>query len=101
MSRGHFFGSFDPTTANGRAFMDIEGAVGTMTLMSKAVSAAQPKLRVMRLEASIDGTAVILTDVDLTGMGISREVCYRITVADLVSAIEVHGVEQWLDSLSR
>jgi hypothetical protein len=55
----------------------------------------------MRLEASIDGTAVILTDVDLTGMGISREVCYRITVADLVSAIEVHGVEQWLDSLSR
>ena len=80
--------------------MDIEGAVGTMTLMSTIVAATPPKVRVMRLEASIDGTAVLLADVDWTDKGISREVCYRITVSELVSAIQTHGVEQWLESLS-
>jgi hypothetical protein len=76
--------------------MEIFAAVGMMELMSTTDTAAQ--VRVLRLEASIDGSAVLMSDVDLTEPGVHREVCYRISVAELVSAIQKHGVERTMET---
>jgi hypothetical protein len=76
--------------------MEIFGAVGMMKLMSMTDTAVE--IRVLRLEASIDGSTLLLTDVDLTEPGVHREVCYRISVAKLVSAIQKHGVERTMES---
>lgn len=73
--------------------MNTYNAVGTISLLSKTGEAVGPDVHELRLEASIDGNALLMTDVDRTDRGVSRKSCYRITVAELVSAIQMYGIE--------
>lgn len=73
--------------------MNTYSAEGTISLLSTMGAAKGPDVRELRLEASIDGNALLMTDVDRTEPGIHRKIIYRITVAELVSAIQMHGIE--------
>jgi hypothetical protein len=78
--------------------MNTYSAIGTISLLSKTGATAGPDVHQLRLEASIDGNALLMTDVDSTEPGVHRKICYRITVAELVLAIQMHGIELTPDS---
>ena len=77
--------------------MRINGATGTMILMSERASERDDTtgqdVRVLRLEAAADGKAVLLIDVDQRKPGIHREIRYEITAAELIAAIRAQGAE--------
>jgi len=73
--------------------MRIHGATGTMTLMSELDTTSEREIRALRLEASVDGNAVVLTDIDRSTLGIRREVRYELTVAGFIAAICAHGTQ--------
>lgn len=58
-----------------------------MTLMSETEAPSEREIRALRLEASIDGKAVVLTDIDRRTPGIRREVRYQMTVTEFIAAI--------------
>ncbi|TDY24574.1 hypothetical protein B0G81_5013 [Paraburkholderia sp. BL6665CI2N2] len=70
--------------------MPARGASGAMTLITEYDGADSP-VRVLRLELSADGKAVLLIDVDERKPGIHREVRYEITPSELIAAIRAHG----------
>ncbi|CAB3741840.1 hypothetical protein LMG22037_06533 [Paraburkholderia phenoliruptrix] len=70
--------------------MPATGASGAMTLITEYDTAGSP-VRVLRLESSADGKAVLLTDVDERKPGIHREVRYEITPSELIAAIRANG----------
>ncbi|MEX3936454.1 hypothetical protein AB4Y32_32570 [Paraburkholderia phymatum] len=78
--------------------MRAHGAMGTMTLLSEVDDTSSRELRVLRLEASIDGRTVVMIDVDRRKPGVHREVRYEITAAELVAAIRAHGTESSIES---
>ncbi|MFM0078768.1 hypothetical protein P0D72_07740 [Paraburkholderia sediminicola] len=65
--------------------MPARDASGAMTLITE-YDAAGSSVRVLRLESSADGKAVLLTEVDERKPGIHREVRYEITPSERVSA---------------
>jgi hypothetical protein len=67
--------------------MPVHSAAGTMTLMSETEAPSEREIRALRLEASIDGKAVVLTDIDRRTPGIRREVRYQMTVTEFIAAI--------------
>ncbi|MGF6602352.1 hypothetical protein P3T23_007104 [Paraburkholderia sp. GAS448] len=71
--------------------MQARGASGAMTLITECGAAGSP-VRVLRLESSADGKAVMLTEIDERRPGIHREVRYEITPSELIAAIRAHGV---------
>ena len=73
--------------------MRINGATGTMILMTERDDTTGQDVRVLRLEAVADGKAVLLIDVDQRKPGIHREIRYEITAAELIAAIRAHGAE--------
>jgi len=73
--------------------MRINGATGTMILMTERDDTTGQDVRVLRLEAVADGKAVLLIDVDQRKPGIHREIRYEITVAELIAAIRAHCAE--------
>lgn len=73
--------------------MPSQGATGAMTLMSDTDATSTREIRALRLEASIDGSAVVLTDTDRRTPGIRREVRYQMTVAEFIAAICAHGTK--------
>ncbi|WP_341317557.1 hypothetical protein WN982_40555 [Paraburkholderia sp. IMGN_8] len=77
--------------------MPSQGATGTMTLMSVTDATSTREIRTLRLEASIDGSAVVLTDIDRNTPGIRREVRYQMTVAEFVAAICAHGAQSTIE----
>ncbi|AJZ56484.1 putative chromosome partitioning protein, ATP-binding subunit (plasmid) [Paraburkholderia fungorum] len=81
--------------------MRIHGATGTMTLMSETDDAHERETRGLRLEASVDGRTVVLTDIDCRKPGILRIVRYEITAAELIAAIRARGTELLVESRSR
>lgn len=76
--------------------MRVQGAVGTMTLLSEIDDASERETRVLRLEASIDGSTVVMTEIDHRKPGVGREISYEITAAELIAVIRAHGtVVDW------
>lgn len=73
--------------------MPIHSAAGTMTLMSETETPSEREIRALRLEASIDGKAVVLTDIDRRTPGIRREVRYQMTVTEFIAAICTQGTQ--------
>jgi hypothetical protein len=71
----------------------MSGAQGSMTLLSEQDEAAGENIRVVRLEASADGKAVLLIDINEKKPGIHRDMRYEITAAELIAAIRAHGAE--------
>ncbi|KAE8759149.1 hypothetical protein FSO04_14440 [Paraburkholderia madseniana] len=57
-----------------------------MTLMSETEAPSEREIRALRLEASIDGKAVVLTDIDRRTPGVRREVRYQMTVTEFIAA---------------
>lgn len=80
--------------------MRVHGAMGSMTLLSEVDDASARELRALRLEASIDGKTVVLTDVDRRKPGVHREVRYEITTAELIAAIRANGTDSSSESHS-
>ncbi|CAE6865421.1 hypothetical protein R75465_07918 [Paraburkholderia aspalathi] len=76
--------------------MRVHGAAGTMTLLSEMDDASERETRVLRLEASIDGRTVVMTEIDHRKPGVRREISYEITAAELIAVIRAHGtVVDW------
>jgi hypothetical protein len=68
-----------------------------MMLMSETDAPSGRELRALRLEASVDGNTLVLTDIDRTTPGIRREVRYQMTVAGLIAAMSAHGPQSTED----
>ncbi len=73
--------------------MSSNGAVGNMTLMTENDETTGEELRLVRLQATEDGKAVVLVDVHHRKPGIHRDVRHEITAAELIAAIRAHGAE--------
>jgi hypothetical protein len=73
--------------------MTHQGATGTMTLLSETDTTSTREVRTLRLEASIDGNVVMLTDIDRRTPGIRREIRYQLTVAEFIAAICSNGAQ--------
>ncbi|MEJ0003936.1 MAG: hypothetical protein WDN30_10750 [Pararobbsia sp.] len=71
----------------------MRGAQGSMTLLSEQDEATGQDVRVVRLEATEDGKAVLLVDINEKKPGIHRDIRYEITAAELIAAIRAHGAE--------
>jgi hypothetical protein len=69
-----------------------------MTLLSEVNDTSSRELRVLRLEASIDGRTVVMIDVDSRKPGLHREVLYEIKAAEFIAAIRAHGTESSIES---
>lgn len=77
--------------------MHIHGATGTMTLRSETETTSEREIRALRLETSIDGNTVVLTDIDRRTPGIRREVRYQMKVDEFVAAICAHGIQSTVE----
>jgi Mrp family chromosome partitioning ATPase len=64
-----------------------------MALLTEFDDASAREVRSLRLEATEDGKAVLLIEIDERKPGIHREVRYEITPAELIAAIRAHGAE--------
>jgi hypothetical protein len=71
----------------------MSGAQGSMTLLTEQDEANNENVRVVRLEATADGKAVLLIDINEKKPGIHRDMRYEITAAELIAAIRAHGAE--------
>ncbi|WP_341317779.1 hypothetical protein WN982_21840 [Paraburkholderia sp. IMGN_8] len=77
--------------------MPSRGATGTMTLLSETDATSKREIRTLRLEASIDGNVVVLTDIDRRTPGVRREVRYQVTVAEFIAAICANGIQSTVE----
>ncbi|NYH14275.1 hypothetical protein [Paraburkholderia bryophila] len=77
--------------------MRIHGATGTMTLRSETDTPSGRETRALRLEASVDGNTVVLTDIDRRMPGIRREIRYQMKVDEFVAAICAHGIQSTVE----
>jgi hypothetical protein len=71
----------------------MSGAQGSMTLLIEVDEATGQELRLVRLEATGDGKAVLLVDINEKKPGIHRDIRYEITAAELIAAVRAHGAE--------
>ena len=70
-----------------------KGTHGVIHLMTETDAATSTVRRTVRLEAAVDGTSLLLIDVDSRRSGIQREVRYEITPAELIAVIRARGAE--------
>ena len=73
--------------------MKRTGASGSMTLLAEHDELGERELRHIRLEASSEGKAVVLVEVDTRKHGAPRETRYEITPAELIALIRLKATE--------
>ncbi|RDK04345.1 hypothetical protein [Paraburkholderia lacunae] len=77
--------------------MPSHGATGTMTLLSETDATSAREIHTLRLEASIDGSVVVLTDIDCRTPGVRREVRYQMTVVEFIAVISANGTQSTVE----